>query len=118
MTKHIRVAVTAAALGLSVFTGACARQVEVRTGETPTAAGTSLSVTNNLAQAVNVYVRPNTGAGEIFVRQVAAKSTETLSVRGVAAGTAVTLRAAPVDGSVNYTRENVTLGSGFSWTLP
>ena len=117
MTKGIRVCVAAAAIGMSAFAGACARQVEVRTGESPTPAS-SLSVTNNLAQAVNVYVRPSSGGGEIFVRQVAAKATETLSVRGVASGTAVTLRAAPVDGSSNYTRENVTLGSGFSWTLP
>ena len=38
-------------------------QVEVRTGETP-AAESSISFTNNLAQAVNVYVTPATGGGE------------------------------------------------------
>ena len=27
-------------------------------------------------------------------------------------------RAAPVDGSVNYTRENVSLSSGFQWKVP
>jgi hypothetical protein len=105
-------------LTLSVAT-ACARQVEVRTGESPTTtAATSIAFTNNLAQAVNVYVRPSSGGGEIFVRQVAGKTTETLSVRGVAAGTSVSLRAAPVDGSVSYTRENVTLGSGSTWSVP
>ena len=96
---------------------ACARQVEVRTGESPTSA-TSIDLTNGLAQAVNVYVRPNTGGGEIFVGQVPANSTQTVPVRGLAAGTAVTLRAAPVDGSVSYTRENVSLTSGFQWKVP
>ena len=96
---------------------ACARQVEVRTGESPVS-GTSVELTNDLAQAVNVYVRPNSGGGEIFVGQVNARSTQTVAVRGVASGTAVTLRAAPVDGSVSYTRENVSLGSGFQWKVP
>ena len=96
---------------------ACARQVEVRTGESP-APATSIQFTNGLAQAVNLYVRPNSGSGEIFVRQVAANTTETVPVRGVTSGATVTLRAAPVDGSVSYTRENVTLGSGFAWSVP
>jgi len=96
---------------------ACARQVEVRTGESPSPA-TSIDLTNGLAQAVNVYVRPNTGGGEIFIGQVPANSTQTVPVRGLAAGTAVTLRAAPVDGSVSYTRENVSLTSGFQWKVP
>ena len=118
MTKLMRACLTVLAIGTGTMAGACARQVEVRTGESPTVAGMSLTFTNNLTQAVNVYVRPNTGSGEIFVRQVAGKSTETLTVRGVAAGTSVSLRAAPVDGSVSYTRENVTLGSGFTWSVP
>jgi len=98
---------------------ACARQVEVRTGESPTtASSTSIAFTNTLSQAVNVYVRPSTGAGEIFVRQVAGGASETIAVRGVAAGTTVTLRAAPVDGTVSYTRENVVLGQGYTWRVP
>ena len=96
---------------------ACARQVEVRTGESP-APATSIQFTNGLAQAVNVYVRPNSGGGEIFVRQVAANTTETVPVRGVNAGSTVTLRAAPVDGSVSYTRENIVLGAGYVWRVP
>lgn len=118
MTKRIRAYVAAAAIGASLVGAGCARQVEVRTGESPTAAPTSIAFTNNLAQAVNVYVRPNTGAGEIFVRQVAGKTTETIAVRGVAPGTSVTLRAAPVDGTINYTRENIALGSGYTWSVP
>ena len=96
---------------------ACARQVEVRTGESPTPA-TSIELTNGLAQAVNVYVRTNTGGGEIFVGQVNARSTQNVAVRGVSPGSTVTLRAAPVDGSVSYTRENIALGSGYQWRVP
>ena len=114
MPRLMRLATLALTLTAPI---ACARQVEVKTGETP-APSTSIAFTNELAQAVNVYVRPNTGGGEIFVRQVAARTTETIPVRGVAPNTAVTLRAAPVDGSVNYTRENVTLGQGYTWRVP
>lgn len=105
-------------LTLSAAT-ACARQVEVRTGESPTtAAAATIAFTNNLAQAVNVYVRPNGGGGEVFVRQVAARTTETIAVRGVSGSESVTLRAAPVDGSVSYTRESVVLGQGYTWRVP
>jgi len=112
--RLIRLATIAMCLTAPV---ACARQVEVRTGESPTPA-TSIELTNGLAQAVNVYVRPNSGGGEIFVGQVSANSTQTVPVRGVTPGTSVTLRAAPVDGSVSYTRENVSLGSAFQWKVP
>ena len=113
--RLFRLAVIATSLAAPM---ACARQVEVRTGESPTVSATSIELTNGLAQAVNVYVRPNTGGGEIFVGQVNARSTQSVPVRGVPAGSAVTLRAAPVDGSVSYTRENITLGSGFQWKVP
>jgi hypothetical protein len=49
---------------------------------------------------------------------VPANTTQTVPVRGVSAGSSVTLRAAPVDGSVSYTRENVTLGQGVTWRVP
>lgn len=115
MRYHRRVTTAVLLLAAPV---ACARQVEVRTGESPTtAAATSIAFTNNLAQAVNVYVRPS-GGGEIFVRQVAGKTSENVPVRGVGVSTAVTLRAAPVDGSVSFTRENVTLGGGYTWRVP
>jgi hypothetical protein len=70
--RRTRVATAAALLSLAAA-GACGpRQVAVRTGEA-TAAESTIEFTNNLSQAVNVYVRPNTGAGEIFLRQVAAQ---------------------------------------------
>ncbi len=117
LSMRLRVAAAAAALTLGA--AACGgRQVEVRTGETPAANESSISFTNNLGQAVNVYVTPASGSGEIFLKQVPARSSEVIAVRGVSPGTAARLRAAPVDGSVNYSRDNVVLGTGFAWTVP
>ncbi len=94
------------------------RQVAVRTGETPTASEATIEFTNNLTTAVNVYVRPNTGSGELFLRQVAAGATESIPVRGVSPGTSVRLRATPVSGNPNYEQENVVLGRGYVWRVP
>jgi hypothetical protein len=91
------------------------RQVTVGTGEA--SAESSVEFTNNLSQAVNVYVRVG-GAGEVFLRQVPARSTESVAVRGIAPGTSVTLRAAPVDGRQSYTQENIVLGRGVAWRVP
>ena len=115
-TRRI-VAAFAAALTLGTAAACAGRQVEVRTGETPATAESSISFTNNLTQAVNVYVTPTNG-GEIFLRQVPARSSEVIAVRGVSPGTSARLRAAPVDGSVTYSRDNVVLGTGFAWTVP
>lgn len=103
-------------VGAAGIGGCGPRQVTVRTGELP-AADASIQLTNSLAQAVNVYVRTN-NAGEVFLRQVPGNTTETVPVRGIAAGTTVTLRAAPVDGSVSYSRENVVLGQSVTWRVP
>lgn len=101
---------------LMLVVGACAgRQVEVRTGPQP-AAETSLRVTNNLSQPINVYVV--NGGTDSFVSQVAANSTAVVAVRGVAAGTTVMLKAVPADGTRNYTRDNVTLTGTYEWRVP
>lgn len=99
-----------------VASACAARQVEVGTGAEP-AAATSLEFTNNLPQAVNVYLRAGTGS-EIFVRQVPGRSTETVPVRGVPDGATVQLRIAPVDGSPAYTREHVVVGRGTAVRVP
>ena len=91
------------------------RQVEVRTGPQPTA-DIALHVTNNLSQAVNVYVV--SGPSDIFVKQVAANSAEHIPVAGVAAGSTVNLRAVTVNGQQTYTKNNVTLSSMYEWRLP
>ncbi len=93
------------------------RQVEVGTGSAPAPAATSLQFTNNLPQGVNIYLRGPDGA-EVFLRQVAGRSTETVPVRGVREGTAVQLRVAPVDGARNITRDNVVLGQGTPVRVP
>lgn len=111
-------AALAAVLTIGSAAACGGRQVEVRTGEAPATAESSISFTNNLGQAVNVYVTPASGGGEIFLRQVPARSSEVIPVRGVRPGTASRLRAAPIDGSVNYSRDNVVLGTGFAWTVP
>lgn len=113
-----RVLAVLAVLALVTAVGAagCApRQVEVRTGPQPVTE-TTLRVTNNLTQAVNVYVV--SGGSDIFLRQVPARGTEAMSVPGVAAGTTVTLKAVPVDGSRTYTRDNVALTTVYDWQVP
>jgi hypothetical protein len=91
------------------------RQVEVRTGAQPAAAVT-LRMTNNLSQAVNVYV--TSGGSDLFLRQVPANSTEALPVQGVAAGSSVSLKARTVDGTRTYSKDNVVLEGSYSWQVP
>lgn len=104
-----------AALALSAVTACGPRQVEVRTGPQP-ATEVTLRVTNNLAQAVNVYMVSS--GNDVFLKQVAANSAASMSVPGVSAGTTVSLKATPVDGSRTYTRDNVTLSSLYEWQVP
>jgi hypothetical protein len=105
----------AAALMLAVFTACGGRQVEVQSGPAP-ASEVAVQMTNNLSQAVNVYV---TNAGsDIFLKQVAANSTETLPVQGVATGSSVTLKARTADGTRTYTKDNVVLTGTYNWQVP
>lgn len=112
----MRILAVSLALIMTVSVSACGgRQVEVRTGPQP-AADVSVRLTNNLSQAVNVYI--TTGGTDVFLKQVAANSTEVLPVSGIAAGTTVTLKARTVDGTRTYTRDNVYLASNFEWKVP
>jgi hypothetical protein len=105
-----------AMMSLAVLATACGpRQVEVRTGPQPVSE-VSIRVTNNLSQAANIYV-VNAGS-DIFLKQVAANSAETMNVPGIAAGATVGLKATPVDGSRSYTRDNVTLSGLYEWQIP
>jgi len=76
----------------------------------------ALHVTNDLSQAVNVYVV--SGGNDIFLKQVAGNSVEHIPVSGIAAGATVNLRASTVDGTRTYTKNNVTLSSMYDWRLP
>jgi ABC-type phosphate transport system substrate-binding protein len=104
------------ALGVAAATACGPRQVEVRTAPTTTTEQ-AVQVTNNLSQAVNVYV---TGASssEMFLKQIPANTAEKVPVQGVASGTAVTFKAVTVDGSRTYQSRNVTLTGLFIWSIP
>ena len=106
----------AVVVGLFLVAAACGpRQVEVRTAPTQTS-DVAIQFTNNLSRAVNVYV--NAGQSDLFLRQVSGNTVEHLPVPGISAGTRVTLKAKPVDGSSGYERSNVTLTQTVSWTIP
>jgi hypothetical protein len=91
------------------------RQVEVRTAaDLPPEA--AIVVENSLPLAVNVYVIDS--GTELFLRQVPARGSVRLPVRGVPTGRRVTLRATTRDGSRTFTRENVVLDGTYRWTLP
>ena len=101
---------------LLVATVACGkRQVNVETAPRTTAAVT-LNFTNNDANAVNVYVV--NGGTEMFLKQVAANSTEIMPVPSVAAGTQVRLKATRTDGSKTYTSDPITLTASSNWRVP
>ena len=105
-----------ASLALIISTSACGpRQVEVTTGPQP-AADVSIRFTNNLTQAVNLYV--TTGGTDVFLKQVAASSVEIVPVRGLNAGTTVTLKARTVDGTRTYSRDNIYLAANYEWRVP
>jgi hypothetical protein len=96
--------------------------VNVETGETAatrSAVGEpSIAFTNNLTQAVNVYVVTGTAGADLFLRQVAGGASESLLVRGVAAGASVGLKATTIDGTRTYSKQNVVLAPGYVWQVP
>ncbi|MEO6865461.1 MAG: hypothetical protein ABI229_08415 [Gemmatimonadaceae bacterium] len=105
-----------AMMSLAVAATACGpRQVEVRTGPQPVSEVT-LRVTNNLAQAANIYMV--NGGNDVFLKQVAAHSAESMNVPGISAGSTVGLKATPIDGSRSYTRDNVMLSGLYEWQVP
>lgn len=104
-----------AAVLLAVATTACGpRNVEVQTASTRPE--THVRVTNNLGQAVNVYVL--SGENEIFLRQVAANTEARLPVPNVPSGSTVRLRAVTIDGSRTYTSDSVVLQGTYPWRVP
>jgi hypothetical protein len=112
----MRALVTSLAMVATLAASGCAgRQVEVTTGPRP-AADVSIRLTNNLSQAVNVYI--TTGGTDVFLKQVSANSVEVLPVAGIPAGTTVTLKARTVDGTRTYSRDNVYLATNYDWRVP
>lgn len=91
MLVGVLVALTAAACG--------PRQVEVRTG-TPAQSQVALAVTNNLSQAVNVYVEY--GGNEMLIGSVSGNAQQTLAVPNVPSGASVLVRARTQNGQSTY----------------
>jgi hypothetical protein len=104
-----------AAVAVLSLTGCGPRQVEVRTAPSQSAE-VAIAFTNALSQPVQVFV--NTGGSDMFVRQVAANTTDHLPVPGVSVGTRATLKAMPVDGSNGYTKSGVTMTESVTWRVP
>ena len=115
--------------GLIVASACGPRQVEVRTApSTTTTAEQSVQVTNNLSQAVNVYVVDGASgmaaiggtnaAGEQFLGQIPPYTVEKVPVLNVPAGRSVSFKAVTVDGSRTYQSRNVPLNGTFLWSVP
>lgn len=105
------------ALVFATAVTACgARQVRIESG-TPTTQEVALRVTNNLSQAVNVYISGG-GTTDVFVKQIGANSSEWVPVQGFSLGSTVTLRARTVDGARTYHKDNIVLESMYEWRVP
>jgi hypothetical protein len=100
---------------LAVTVGCGGRKVNVETAPKASAAVT-LHFTNSDNSAVNVYVV--TQGNDVFLKQVAANSTEDLPVAGIPSGTQVRLKATRTDGSKTYTSDPMALNSSTTWRVP
>jgi hypothetical protein len=104
------------AFALMVMAAACGpRQVEVRTAA-PAPAENALQVTNTLQQAVKVYVTYN--GTDQFIQQVRPGTSLRLPVRGIPAGSTVTLKAITVDGTRTYSHQNIVLNGVYTFSIP
>ena len=117
MISPVRALFVAAAL--AVISACGPRQVEVRTAPetTTTSSAPAVQLTNNLSQAVNVYVNVS-GGTELFLRQVPANTAEKVAVSGVASGSTVSFKAVTVDGSRTYQSRQAPLSPLFTWSVP
>ena len=105
-----------AAVMLASAAVACGpRQVEVRSAPAQ-AAEAAVNVTNNLSEPVNVYV--NTGGEDMFLGQVGGGSASSLPVKGVAAGSTVTLKATRMSDKYTYSKSGVVLSGTYLWQVP
>jgi hypothetical protein len=117
MIAPVRATLIAAALAAAIACGP--RLVEVRTApqSTPASGAPAVQLTNNLSQAVNVYVNV-AGGSELFLRQVPANTVEKVPVAGVANGSTVSFKAVTVDGSRTYQSRSAALSPLFTWSVP
>ena len=105
-----------AALMLASAAVACGpRQVEVRSA--PAAASeAAVNVTNNLSEPVNVYI--NSGGDDVFLGQVGGGSAMSLPVKGISAGSTVTLKATRMSDKYTYSKSGVVLSGTYLWQGP
>jgi hypothetical protein len=103
---------------LLLVTAACGgRKVKVETAPKPAGpAAVVVHFTNNDNNAVNVYVVRT--SNDLFLKQVAANSTEDLPVADVPSGTQVRLKATRTDGSKTYTSDPMALSATTTWRVP
>ena len=113
---RVTMKVSLLALALAAATACGPRQVEVRTAPT-TASEQAVQITNNLSQAVNVYVA-TPGNNEVFLRQIPANTVEKVPGPGVASGTNVPFKAVTVDGARTYQSRSIGLTGLFVWGVP
>ncbi|MGI9141516.1 MAG: hypothetical protein ACR2GJ_10445 [Gemmatimonadaceae bacterium] len=102
---------------VTAVVGCGPRQVQIETGTPTSSREVALRVTNNLSQAVNVYISGG-GTTDIFVKQIGANSSEWVPVQGFSAGSTVTLRARTVDGARTYHKDNIVLENMYEWRVP
>lgn len=104
-------------VALAVATACGPRQVEVRTAPTTANTEQAVQITNNLSQAVNVYVTTSSGS-ELFLRQIPPNTVEKVPVQGMPSGASVTFKAVTVDGSRTYQSRSVALAGTYIWAVP
>jgi hypothetical protein len=105
-----------AAVMLATSVAACGgRTVEVQSAPSPVS-DAAVNVTNNLSEPVNVYI--NTGGEDIFLGQVGGGSASSLPVKGIAAGSTVTLKATRMSDKYSYSKSGVVLSGTYLWQVP
>lgn len=99
---------------VAAYTACAARQVVVRNSPRPDSE-VFLSVSNRLAQAVNVYIVRE--ATEGFLRQVRANSTEVIPLPDVVPGATAQFRARTVDGARTFNHGGAVLQGTMVWEI-
>jgi hypothetical protein len=108
-------AIFASVVFIGALVGCGGRAIRVESAPV-VAPSITLTVTNGLAQAVNVYIV--SGGLDRFLQQVAANSTAALRVAGLTIGASVGLKATTADGTKTYTKDGVSLQAGNTWAVP
>jgi hypothetical protein len=119
--QHVRarirrrvVAIVAVVGSAAAVTGCTALRAALAGG---TGNGSELELRNDLAQAVNVYVRRVNASGEVFLRLVDAGAVDTVRLRGIPRGQTIRLRATTVSGDRTVEQDTLVVERTSSWHL-